>query len=69
MLAVGNGVDTIIDFQARIDLIGLFGALGFGQLSISQAADDALIGFRNEKLAILAGVNANTLTEASFIPV
>ena len=68
VLAVGDGVDIITDFQAGIDFIGLFGTLSFGQLSISQAADDALIGFRDETLAILAGIDANTLTESSFIP-
>ncbi len=41
----------------------------FGQLSITQDGKNTLIGFEQETLAILQGVNANLLTEADFISI
>ena len=68
VLAFGDGTDTITDFEVGTDLIGLFGTLSFGQLSISQDNQDALIEFGNETLAILLEVEAEALTESSFVP-
>ncbi|MEM9005073.1 MAG: DUF4347 domain-containing protein [Cyanobacteria bacterium P01_F01_bin.86] len=68
VLAFGDGTDTITDFEVGTDWIGLFGTLSFGQLSISQEAQDTLIDVGDETLAILLEVDAATLTEASFIP-
>ncbi len=65
VLAVGEGTDTIADFTSE-DAIGLAGGLTFGQLSVVQDGGDALINFEDETLAILAGVNATTLTEDAF---
>ena len=69
VLAVGDGTDTITDFEVGTDLIGLFGTLSFGQLSLRQEAQDAWIDFGDETLAILSGIQADALTEASFVPV
>ena len=69
VLAIGDGFDTVRDFRLGEDLIGLFGALSFGQLSISDNQDGALISFQDEALAILNGVEANGLVESSFISV
>ena len=68
VLAFEAGTDTITDFEVGTDFIGLFGTLSFGQLSIRQAAEDALISFNQQTLAILSGIEAETLTEASFVP-
>ncbi|MEQ8466042.1 hypothetical protein [Coleofasciculus sp. E1-EBD-02] len=66
ILAMNEGTDTIVDFQDGADLIGLANGLTFGQLSIIQDGKNTLIGFEDETLAILKGVNANLLTEADF---
>jgi Ca2+-binding RTX toxin-like protein len=65
VLAVGEGTDTIVDFEVGTDFIGLAGGLVFGQLSFSGSQ----IIFNSETLATLSGVNTTTLTEASFVPV
>ena len=66
VLAVNEGTDTIVDFQDGADLIGLANGLTFGQLSITQDGKNTLIGFEDETLAMLKGINANLLTEADF---
>jgi hypothetical protein len=66
ILAINEGTDTIVDFQDGADLIGLANGLTFGQLSIIQDGKNTLIGFEDETLAMLKGVNANLLTEADF---
>ncbi|MEQ9000486.1 MAG: hypothetical protein RID53_28775 [Coleofasciculus sp. B1-GNL1-01] len=66
---MNEGTDTIVDFQDGEDLIGLAEGLTFGQLSITQDGKNTLIGFEQETLAILQGVNANLLSEADFISI
>lgn len=68
VLSVGEGSDTISDFQFE-DSFGLAGTLTFGQLSITQDGDNALVYFDDETLAILTGVEATTLDESIFTPV
>jgi uncharacterized protein (DUF2141 family) len=69
VLAPGEGTDTITDFTVGQDLIGLVGGLSFGQLTISQQRSDTLIRLTsdNETLAVLSGVQSNTLSAADFI--
>ncbi|KKD36632.1 alkaline phosphatase [Limnoraphis robusta] len=62
VLAVGEGIDTIVDFEVGIDLLGLKGDLSADQLSISQVGSDTEVSFGSEILAILTGVNAAGLT-------
>jgi uncharacterized delta-60 repeat protein len=75
VLASSEGTDTITDFNLSADKIGLSGGLSFGQLSITQGtgsnARNTLItdGNNNQLLAILSGVQANTLTNGMFVPV
>lgn len=69
VLAVGEGTDTIVDFEVGTDFIGLAGGLSFGQLSITENAGNALIGVNDETLAILTGISAGDLTGASFTTV
>jgi hypothetical protein len=75
VLASGEGTDTIKDFNLTLDKIGLANGLSFGQLSITQGVGsntrNALItdSSNNELLAILNGVQANTLTSGMFMTV
>ncbi len=62
VLAVGEGIDTIVDFEVGIDLLGLKGELSADELSISQVGSNAEISLGSEMLAILTGVNAADLT-------
>lgn len=73
-LARHSGKDQIEDFSlAQGDRLGLTGGLTFADLSISQGrcchANDTIIrthGCGSEVLAILSGVQANTLTADAF---
>lgn len=65
VLAAGSGTDTIRDFQISEDLIALAGGLTFGQLSITQDGSNTLVGFGKESLAILTGLQANTLIDSA----
>ena len=66
VLTLGQGVDTIQDFQGVEDVIGLAGNLTFEQLSITQTGKNTQIDFNDDTLAILTGVNASTLTADVF---
>ncbi|PZO56276.1 MAG: hypothetical protein DCF15_09220 [Phormidesmis priestleyi] len=66
VLALGEGSDTITDFEVGTDLIGLAGGLSFGQISISQQNNQTAIAFADETLAVLQGVSASLLGESSF---
>jgi predicted extracellular nuclease len=67
------GTDTIADFQVGVDLIALSEGLRFEQLSIAPgsggAAANTLISLTRtgDVLAILTGVQANTMTSSSFV--
>jgi Ca2+-binding RTX toxin-like protein len=75
VLALGEGTDTITDFNRKTDIIGLANGLSFGQLNITQGTgsnvSNALIAdsTSNELLAILSGVQANTLGSKMFMTV
>jgi uncharacterized protein YkwD len=65
VLAAGEGIDTVIDFQIGEDFLGLADGLTFEELSVSQGtgadADRTLISFDGEMLAVINGINANNL--------
>jgi Ca2+-binding RTX toxin-like protein len=63
VFAAGEGIDTISDFQLGTDKIGLTGGLTFGNLSFS--GNQILMG--SDVLAVLTGVNTNTLTASNFL--
>ena len=65
VFADGSGIDTINDFELGTDLIGLTEGLTFGNLSF--AGNEILIG--SDVLAVLTGVNTNTLTASNFVTV
>ncbi|MDY7014068.1 MAG: hypothetical protein SVX43_10825, partial [Cyanobacteriota bacterium] len=66
VLAVGEGTDTIVDFEVGEDFIGLADGLTFGQLSVSQQGTDTAIAFGAETLVIVENAIAIHLTEAHF---
>ena len=73
VLAPSQGTDTILDFNKGSDQIGL-SELTFEQLDISQGtgdrANDTLItNTNNERLAILSGTDANTISSGDFVTV
>ena len=59
VLAAGEGLDTIVDFEMGADLIGLGGGLSLDALSF----DGSNIMLGEEKLATLDGVDTSTLGE------
>jgi hypothetical protein len=65
VFAALEGTDTITDFSLSNDQIGLTGGLTFGQLSFS--GNQILMG--SDVLAVLTGVNTNTLTASNFLTV
>jgi Ca2+-binding RTX toxin-like protein len=65
VLATGEGTDTIVDFTIDEDLIGLADGLTYEDLSISQTGTNTTIGFDNETLAVLRGVDASELIAAA----
>jgi len=66
VLAADEGIDTIRNFQIEKDFIGLVGGLTFRQLSITQDGNNTRVGFDNESLAILTGVQTNILIDSAF---
>jgi len=65
VFAPGEGIDTITDFKLGTDKIGLTGGLTFGNLSFSGNQ----IRMGSDVLAVLTGVNTNTLTASNFLAV
>ncbi|MEG4279080.1 cadherin-like domain-containing protein [Microcoleus sp. MON1_C1] len=65
VFASGEGIDTITDFKLGSDKIGLTGGLTFGNLSFS--GNEIRMG--SDVLAVLTGVNTNTLTASNFVSV
>jgi hypothetical protein len=65
VFADGSGIDTITDFNLERDKIGLTEGLTFGNLSFS--GNEILMG--SDVLAVLTGVNTNTLTASNFLTV
>jgi Ca2+-binding RTX toxin-like protein len=65
VFAPGEGIDTISDFKFDTDQIDLTEGLTFGNLSFS--GNQIRIG--SDVLAVLTGVNTNTLTASNFVVV
>ena len=64
ILAEGEGLDIITDFELGIDAIALAGGLEFGQLTVTQSGDDALIAVvGGESLAIVQEIKAGDLMD------
>ena len=67
VLAAGEGVDTIRDFTAGVDLLGLAGDLTFGRLDFAQSGRDTLVELAGETIARLGGVAAEDVSEDWFV--
>ncbi|MEO0886433.1 MAG: alkaline phosphatase, partial [Cyanobacteria bacterium J06648_10] len=67
VLAIGEGTDTITDFEVGTDLIGLAGGLTFGSLALTTQGNDTLITAGDETLATVLGVSS--LSESAFVTV
>ncbi|NER83051.1 MAG: hypothetical protein F6K42_26550 [Leptolyngbya sp. SIO1D8] len=65
ILAVGEGTDTIADFEIGEDIIGLADGLTFGQLTLE--GNEIRVG--DEVLATLNHISTADLTVASFMTV
>lgn len=66
----GNGTDIIYGFTVGQDKIGLAGGLSFAQLNFADAIiGSAAIRVGGNTLALLTGVTANQLNQASFIAI
>ena len=61
VLALGEGTDTIIDFEVGKDFIGLADSLSFGQLTIVQRGQNTRLETAGETLAVLNNVKADAL--------
>lgn len=60
--------NTITDFNHTEDVIGIAGLnLGFDDLNISQSENDVLISGNGSELAILQGINADSLSADNFV--
>ena len=66
VLAVGEGTDTITDFEVGIDFIGLTEGLSFEQLALETQGQNTSINFGEETLAILENVGVESLTSTDF---
>ena len=68
VLAVGEGIDIIADFEPKKDSIGLTNGLTLSLLTISQNGEDTTISItnNNEMLAILDVVDANSIDHKNF---
>jgi glycerophosphoryl diester phosphodiesterase len=68
-----GGTQTIADFENGTDLIALPAGLGFNKLSIVQGtelnANATLIQRQGKTLAVLSGIEANTITANNFISI
>lgn len=67
VLAIGEGTDTITDFEVGTDFIGLADGLSLGQLTLSQQGNHTLIAVGDETLAILQGVRSTALDDTHFV--
>ena len=64
VLASGEGTDIITDLELEFDTIVLYAGVTTENISIDQIDDNTALGFNNETLAILIGINADDLMAA-----
>jgi arylsulfatase A-like enzyme len=64
-----TSVNTVADFETGIDsllILGIASATSFSQVSLTQQGADTLIKAGGKDLALLTGIQSNTLTSSSF---
>ena len=63
-----ESANTITDLESGIDVIGVAGlGIGFDDLNLSDRDGNTLISIEEDDLAILEGVDANSLTADDFV--
>jgi VCBS repeat-containing protein len=69
VLANGDGVDTIVQYQDGLDKIGLSGGIGFNDLTISASGSNTLINLGTETLASVSNLDSSVITASDFVVV
>ena len=69
ILAAGEGMDMIMDFEVGIDLIGLADGLSFEDLSLGQSGNWVRVSMGDEVLAEVKDVGVGDLGEGIFVEV
>ncbi|MBD3884897.1 hypothetical protein IFO70_24485 [Phormidium tenue FACHB-886] len=67
ILERGAGNDVILDFKDKEDRLGLAPGIQAKRLKIIQRGRNTLIELRNDRLAVLNGVEASQITMADFV--
>lgn len=65
-LVADKGLDTIQDFNGKVDFLGVAKGLAFGDLSFIKQGSDTLVAVKDEAAAVLKGVNPGEITEANI---
>ncbi|MEM0980846.1 MAG: calcium-binding protein [Cyanobacteria bacterium P01_H01_bin.58] len=67
VFGLGDGTDTVLDFEVGIDRIGIVeGEFTFADVILTQDGDNTLLGVGSETLAVLNNVMASALGESDF---
>ncbi|MEM9976437.1 MAG: CAP domain-containing protein [Cyanobacteria bacterium P01_D01_bin.2] len=69
ILAAGEGMDVIMDFEVGADLIGLADGLSFEDLSLGQSSSGASIAMGDEILAEVKNVSVGDLDKGIFVEI
>lgn len=67
VLAIGEGTDTILDFESGVDLIGLADGLTFADLTLTSQNGNLKIASGPDTLAIVQGVEGLTETDFALV--
>ena len=65
-LAANKGLDSIQDFNSKVDFLGVSNGVTFDDLSFIKQGSDLLVAVNNQAAAILKGVNPGEITEANI---
>ena len=66
VLETGKGTDIIRDFQNGRDRLGITAEIRLNRLSFERRGNNTLIGYDNDDLAIVLGVQPNQITARDF---
>ena len=65
VLAPGEGTDIITDLELDLDTIVLYAGITTENISVDQIGEDTALGFNDETLAIVSGIDASDLMAMS----
>ena len=66
VLQPGQGVDRIQDFEDGRDKLGLDARTQFDDLHITQVGSNTVISNESDRIAVLVGIDADTITASDF---